>query len=276
MIYCQGAIAANGYYVEQLNTSIYSIEELAYLCAHKGYRLDSDFVCKELVNWVLDECGCEDLAYRLQTILREKGDKTTFVEAILRFAACVKETEIEHILQDISAGLNLSGYERKKLDADNAFYQRQYTKAVSLYEALIELLPVSEEEMLASCYYNLAVTKAQLFLYEEAMEAFEASYQILATEDTLFAWLKAARMYYPEKQYLEIVGDREDLYELSLALEEHIKDIEANFVTNEEGRELEKLKEWMQYGGKEGYRVASTRVLKDLCETFREYHNVSE
>ena len=276
MIYCQGAIATNGYYVAQLNTTIYSIEELAYLCAHKGYRLDSDFVCKELVNWVLEECDCEELAYRLQAILREKGDKTAFVEAILRFSACVKETEIEHILQDIAAGLNLSGYERKKLDADNAFYQRQYAKAATLYEALIEILPVSEEELLANAYYNLAVTKAQMFLYAEAMEAFEASYQILATEDTLRAWLKAARMYYPENQYLGILGGREDLYALSLELEEEIKNVEANFIVNEESQELEKLNEWLQYGGKEGYRVASARVLRDLCETYREYHNVAE
>lgn len=276
MIYCQGMVATNGYYVQQLNTTIYSVEELAYLCAHKGYRLDSDFVSKDLAAWVMEECGCEDLAYRLQTILREKGDKTAFVEAILRFVGATPETEIEHILQDISAGLNLSGYERRKVDADNAFYQKQYEKAITMYEALISLLPVSEEELLANCYYNLAVTKAQLFLYAEAMEAFEASYEVLPIEETLFAWLKAARMYYPENQYLEIVGGREDLYDLSLRLEEHIKDIESNFVTNEEGRELEKLNEWMQYGGKEGYRVASSRVLRDLCEAFREYHHVSE
>ena len=112
--------------------------------------------------------------------------------------------------------------------------------------------------------------------YAEAMEAFEASYQIFPTEETLYSWLKAARLYYPDNQYVEIIGDREDLYELSLSLEEQIKDIEANFVTNEEGRELEKLNEWMQYGGKEGYRVASTRVLRDLCETFRAYHNANE
>lgn len=276
MIYCQGAIATNGYYVEQLNTSIYSVEELAYLCAHKGYRLNSDFVSKNLVEWIMDECACEDLAYRLQAILRDKGDKTAFVEAILRFVAIVPETEIERILQDISAGLNLSGYERRKLDADNAFYEKQYAKAITLYEELIALLPVSEEELLANAYYNLAAAKAQLFLYAEAMEAFEASYEILATEETLFAWLAAARMYYPENQYLEIVGDREDLYELSLRLEEYIKDIESHFVANEESRELEQLNEWKQYGSKEGYRVASARVLRDLCEEFREYHNVSE
>ena len=276
MIYCQGTIAMNGYYVAQLNTTIYSIEELAYLCAHKGYRLDSDFVSRELVEWIMEECGCEELAYRLQNILHEKGDKTAFVEAILRYVATISETDIEHVLQDIASGINMSGYERKKMDADAAFYEKKYVKAVSLYEDLIEALPVSEEEMRANCYYNLAVTKAQMFLYEEAMEAFEASYQILATEDTLCAWLKAARMYYPENQYLEIVGGREDLYELSMALEEQIKDVEAHFVSSEEGRELEKLRDWMQYGGVEGYRVASLRVLRELCEAFRAYHQVSE
>lgn len=273
MIYCQGAIALEGYYVQQLDTIIYSVEELAYLCAHKGYSLDRDFVCKQLVQWVAEECQCEELAYRLQAVLRDRGDKTAFVETILRFVGWVPETEIERILQDIAEGLNLSGYERRKVEADNLFYQRNYEQAIVAYEALIEMLPVTEEELLAACYYNLAATKAQLFLYDQAMDAFEASYQIIASEDTLFAWLKAARMYYSEKQYLEIIGGREDLYELSLTVEEHIKDIESQLVTNEDGRELEKLKEWLEYGGKDGYHVASGRVLRDLCEQYREYCN---
>lgn len=273
MIYCQSTIAEEGYYVQQLDTTIYSIEELAYLCAHKGYRLDRDFVCKQLVQWVLEACGCEDLAYRLQMILRDKGDKTAFVEAILRFVGSVPEIEIARILKDIAEGLNLSGYERKKVQADTYFYEKHYVQAIATYEDLIETLPASEVELLAASYYNLGVSKAQLFLYDQAMEAFEASYQVFASDDTLFSWLKAARMYYPENQYLEIIGNREDLYELSLALEESIKDIEVTLTMNEEGRELEKLNEWLQYGSQDGYHVATGRVLRDLCEEYREYHN---
>ncbi len=273
MIHCRSAIAQVGYYVHQLDTTIYSIEELAYLLAHKGYSLDSDFVCKKLVQWVETECQCEELAFRLQTILRDKGDKSAFVEAILRFVGCASESEIERILQDISEGLNLSGYERRKAEADALFCQKRYVHAAAAYEALIEMLPVGEQELLAICYHNLAVSKAQLFLYEQAMDAFEASYQIIASEEALFAWLKAARIYYPEKQYLEMIGGREDLYELSLILEEHIKDIEAAWVTNENGKELEKLREWMEYGGKDGYHVATGRVLRELCEEYREYYN---
>ncbi len=273
MIHCKSAIARVGYYVQQLDTTVYSIEELAYLVAHKGYALDSDFVCKKLVQWVETECQCEDLAYRLQMVLRDRGDKSAFVEAILRFAGCTSESEIERILQDISDGLNLSGYERRKAEADTLFGQKRYVQAILAYEALINMLPIGEQELLAVCYYNLASAKAQLFLYEEAMDAFEASYQMIASEETLFAWLKAARMYYPENQYLEMIGGREDLYELSLMLEEHIKDIESTWVTNENGKELEKLREWMEYGGKDGYHVASGRVLRELCEEYREYYN---
>lgn len=275
MIYCQSAIAEEGYYVQQLKATIYSIEELAYLCTHKGYCLDRDFVCKKLVQWVEEQCKCEELAYRLQAVLRDNGDKTAFVEAILRYVGAVSEGEIACILQDVSEGLNLSGYERRKAEADTLFYQKRYVQAATAYEALIELLPVSEQQLLADCYYNMAVSKAQLFLYEQAMDAFEASYQVVPSEDTLYAWLKAARMFYPENQYLEIIGGREDLYELSLGLEEQIKDIEANFYLDENSKELEKLKEWLDYGSKDGYRVASSRVLRALSEEFREYYHVS-
>jgi len=215
------------------------------------------------------------LAFRLQAVLKDKGDKTAFVEAILRFVGAVSEGEIVRILQDVSEGLNLSGYERRKAEADTFFAQKRYVQAAEAYEALIDILPVSEQQLLADCYYNLATTKAQLFLYEQAMDAFEASYQVVPSEETLYAWLKAARMFYPENQYLEIISGREDLYELSLQLEEQMKDIEASFYQDENSKELEKLKEWLDYGSKDGYHVASGRVLRELSEDFREYYHIA-
>ena len=86
-------------------------------------------------------------------------------------------------------------------------------------------------------------------------------------------WLAAARMLYPESQYLEIISGREELYSLSLQLEERVKHIEAAVLKNGEGQELEKLREWMQYGGEDGYYIASGRVLKTLCEEYRSYYD---
>lgn len=273
MIICQGAIAREGYYIHQLDTTIYSVEELAYLCAYKGYALDRDFACKKLVQWVNDQCGCEDLAFRLQAILREKGDKAAFVATILRFAGYVSEGEITRILQEISEGLGMSGYERRKQEADALYNQKRYVQAAASYEALIDMLPAGEQTLGAACYYNLAAAKAQMFLFDQALDALEASYQLVASEDTLLMWLASARMLYPEKQYLEIIGGREDLYQLSLSLEEKMKETETTLVTSGEGQELEKLREWMQYGGEDGYYVASGRVLKNLCEEYKTYYD---
>lgn len=273
MIISQSLVAAEGYYIHQADATVYSIEELAYLCMYKGYALDSDFACKKLVQWVDEACGCEDLAYRLSAVLKEKGGEEAFVETILRFVGYVSEGEIKRIIKDISEGLGMSGYERKKQDADFLYRQKSYVRAAAAYEELLELLPEGEIGMRAACYFNLAAARAQMFLYEQALDALEVSYRLEPAEDTLLAWLAAARLLYPEKQYLEIIGGREDLYQLSLRLEEQMKGIEATVIKTEEGQELEKLREWMQYGGEDGYYVASGRVLKSLCEEYREYHD---
>ena len=272
MIISQSLIAAEGYYIYQADTTIYSVEELAYLCMYKGYALDSDFACSKLVKWILEQCQCEELAYRLDSILREKGDKNAFVETILRFVGYVSEGEIERIIRDISEGLSLSGYERKKLDADMHYKHREYMQAVRAYEALLDILPEGEIRLRAACFYNLAAARAQMFLYEQALDALEASYRLLRTEETLFTWLAVARLHYPEKQYLEMIAGREDLYNLSLRLEEEMKKVEATVMTDGDGQELEKLREWMQYGGEDGYFVASGRVLKTLCEEYKRYY----
>ncbi len=272
MIISQSLVTAEGYYIPQAETTVYSVEELAYLCMYKGYALDSDFACSKLVKWIEEQCQCEELSYRLEAILREKGDKNTFVETILRFVGYVSEGEIERIIRDISEGLSLSGYERKKLDADTLYKHGAYMQAVRAYEALLDSVPAGEAGLRAACYYNLAAARAQMFLYEQALDALEAAYRLIQDEDTLFAWLAVARLHYPEKQYLEMIANREDLYKLSLRLEEEMKKVEATVITTGEGEELEKLREWMQYGGEEGYYVASGRVLKTLCQEYREYY----
>ena len=273
MIISQSAIAAVGYYIPQVDTTIYSVEELAYLCMYKGYALDRDFACKKLVQWIDEQCRCEDLAFRLNTILRGDGDEAAFVETILRFVGYVSEREIVRIIQDISEGLGMSGFERKKMEADALYKQKRFVQAAAAYEALLEILPDGEMTMRAACYYNLAAAKAQLFLYEQALDALEASYQLEPTEDTLVTWLAAARMLYPESQYVEMISGRDDLYKLSLDLEEKIKNIEATIIKTGDGQELEKLREWMQYGGEDGFYVASGRVLRALCEEYREYYD---
>lgn len=273
MIISQSAIATTGYYIPQVDTTIYSVEELAYLCMYKGYALDRDFACKKLVLWIDEQCQCEDLAFRLDNILKEQVDEAAFVETILRYVGYVSEKEISRIIKEISEGLGLSGFERKKLEADTLYKQKRYIEAGKTYEALLEVLPDGEMTMRAACYYNLAATKAQMFLYEQALDALEASYQIEQSEETLVTWLATARLLYPENQYVEIISGREDLYSLSLELEEKIKNIEAAIITTGDGQELEKLREWMQYGGEEGFYVAGGRVLRGLCEEYRGYYD---
>lgn len=273
MILSHSAIASVGYYIPQADVTIYSIEELAYLCMYKGYVLDSDFACKKLVQWIDEQCGCEDLAFRLHTILKEKQDNTAFVETILRFVGYVSEGEIARTIQEISDGLGLSGFERKKREADSLYEARRFVQAIQKYAELLEILPEGECSIKAACYYNMAAAKAQLFLYEQALDALEASYRLLPEEETLMAWLGTARLLYPEKQYLEMLNGREDLYQLSLKLEEKIKEIETNVITTENGQELEKLREWMQYGGEDGFYVAGGRVLRTLCEEYRGFYD---
>ncbi len=273
MIISQSIIAPEGYYIPQVDTMIYSVEELAYLCLYKGYALDSDFACKKLVQWILEQCQCEELAYRLDSILKEKGDECVFVEQILRYVGYVSEREISRVIQDISEGIGLSGFERKKQEADFYYQKKRYAKASYAYESLLSMLPEGEAAMRAACYYNLAASKSQLFLYDQALDALEASYKLEPTEETLMAWLAVSRMLYSEKQYLEMISSREDLHDLSLKLEEQMKNIETAIIRTGDGQELEKLREWMQYGGEDGFYLASGRVLKSLCEEYRSYYD---
>lgn len=272
MIISQSEITSTGYYIEQTDCTVYSVEELAYVCRYQGYALDGDFACKALVSWIRQDCGCQELAHHLELVLKEKGSKEVFVEHILRFVGYISEEEIQHIIKEIAHGMGMTGYEKKKQDADRLYQQKAYVQSAAAYEELLELLPKREKELRAACYYNLAAGRAQMFLYEQALDALEHAYKLVPDEDTLFAWLTVARLHYSEQQYLDMICDREDLFELSLKLEERMKDAETQVVKTEAGKELEQLREWMQYGSDEGYYAASGRLIRELCDTYKEYY----
>ena len=56
-ILCQVKRARLPYYIENISTNIYSIEELCFYLYHNIYLLDSTILNEELCFWIRDELG---------------------------------------------------------------------------------------------------------------------------------------------------------------------------------------------------------------------------
>ena len=62
---CQVKTASKPYYIENISTYIYSIEELCYYLYNNMYLIDRSIVGEELCNWIRDELDLKRLYRQL-------------------------------------------------------------------------------------------------------------------------------------------------------------------------------------------------------------------
>ena len=83
-ILCQGKRARFPYYIENISTNIYTLEELCYYLNHNIYLLDETILNEGLCRWILEELGLRKLYDKLYRMLDEKVPAGTFILPIFK------------------------------------------------------------------------------------------------------------------------------------------------------------------------------------------------
>ena len=76
----------------------------------------------------------------------------------------------------------MSVWEVGKQRADYMFYIGRYGVAKKYYLEILDMEKKADNNFIGSIYHNLGVTYANLFLYEEAYDAFKKSYELTSDE----------------------------------------------------------------------------------------------
>ena len=88
-ILCQIKRASMPYYIENISTNIYSIEELCYYFYHNIYLLDETILNEHLCDWIRKELGLERLYRRLYKSLRmSREHRSLFWRYLKRSTIC--------------------------------------------------------------------------------------------------------------------------------------------------------------------------------------------
>ena len=74
----------DSYYIENISTNIYSIEELCYYFYHNIYLLDETILNEHLCDWLRKELGLEKLYKRLYKVLEEGLGTSEFILAVFK------------------------------------------------------------------------------------------------------------------------------------------------------------------------------------------------
>jgi len=83
-ILCQVKKAELPYYIENISTNIYSIEELCFYFYHNIYLLDETIINEELCFWIRDELGLRKLAQRMYSLLDDPKKVGDFILLVFK------------------------------------------------------------------------------------------------------------------------------------------------------------------------------------------------
>lgn len=117
-ILCQVKRAKVPYYIENISTNIYSIEELCFYFYHNMYLLDETIINEELCFWLRDELGLKKLAQRLYGMLDDEVKLGDFILPVFKEINYLSMEEFRKLNQRIHKFAQEPEVLRQKLKGD--------------------------------------------------------------------------------------------------------------------------------------------------------------
>ena len=273
---CLGNYAKNAYYFERLEISVFCMEELAFCLKENAFLLGTEIMNDRLLQFIGVECHVPELARELHPMVHQKGSLSVFVTTILNYVGFFEKKEIRQVESIIRTGSGLTDYEKQKLQIDYLVEKKKYPAAVEAYDELIGEVKAEGVEtadaaaMLADLYYNRGVVYVRMLFYKQAATSFRKSYELRRDKDAMESYFLAKRMELPEQEYVDLVAEHPESYEVTLQIERKIENLEQQWKQSSEYMGLKQMQQWRAMGEHLKYYEESEQVLSALKEAYRD------
>lgn len=273
-----GTYADSPYHMVKFYINIYSVEELCYVLVEKAELLDQDIMQRDLVGWLDEQCGLEQLAHTLYSLLNQNGSTVAFVGTILEYVNLYPEEVIARTEQIVRDNEGLNPYERGKAKADYMLQNSKLFTALRQYHSLLDRIPETENLLRARILHNMGVAYAKLFMFRQAAEWFLQAYETDADMESLELYLAALRMHYDDKDYLDHIASHPEYHNASLKVERQMERAYGQFEGTDENRMLFTLQVFKEEGsGTAGsdvqYYQEIEKLTTGLKEAYRDMYN---
>lgn len=181
VILCRKEQVSHPYYIETLGVNIYTSQELCYAIYHHPLLALDGFVGPGLVDFVRDELKMGFAALKMERWLKSGENQDELIFILLQESNYYTTAEINKLRQKISIFRKLPKLEYEKRRADYLFGFKQYGKAMTGYEKILEqaALVKTDEQFVGRIWNNLGACYARVFQFQKAMDAFEKAYGAL-------------------------------------------------------------------------------------------------
>ena len=273
-----GTYAETPYYMEKFYVNLYSAEELCYLLVEKAELLDQDVMQRELVQWLDEQCGLNQLAHTLYSLLNQNGSTVAFVGTILEYVNLYPSEVVAQTEQIIRNNEGLNPFERDKAKADYMLQNRKYFTALKRYYSLLARIPETDNLLRAKILHNMGVASAKLFLFGQAADRFLEAYETDGNEESLESYLASMRMHCDDKDYVAYIAEHPEYHDVSLRVERQIDRAYGQFEGTDENRMLFTLQVLKEEGnGTAGIDVQYYQEIEQLTtglkEAYRDMYN---
>lgn len=242
VVLCVGNMAKTPYLIKKADISVYTVEELCYCIRENTFLMDEDMVCRELVDWLRQECDLPELADSLHRHLKAKASVSAFLTEILEYTGYYSREETRRISRFLETEAGLSEYERQKNATDYLAGNGKYELAMLRYHELLHDVPEEDTVLRAKILHNMGYVSSQLFLFDRASKFFYNAYELSGEKESFLQFLAAKRMRLDEKAYVDfIAGLPEEYYEITMELEKRVEQVADEWKQSRQAKELERL-----------------------------------
>lgn len=271
-----GRYAEKPYFVDKFYINLYSVEELCYLLVEKAESLDPEIMQRELVQWLDEQCGLDQLAHALYSLMNQNGSTAAFVGIILEYVNLYPVDVVSRTEETIRGNEGRSPQERQKSKADYMLQNGRYYGALKQYYALISRGTEMDKTLSAQVLHNMGVAYARLFMFRQAAERFLQAYETDGAKESLSLYLTSVRLYSEDKDYIAFIAEHPEYHNASLQVERRIEQAGGQFEATDENRMLFTLQVFREEGSSTAgnetpYYQEVERLTSELRERYREY-----
>ncbi|MDO5135343.1 MAG: hypothetical protein Q4D55_04755 [Eubacteriales bacterium] len=251
-ILCQQKKAEQPYFIENISTNIYSMEELCYYLYHNLYLVDRTILEEGLCSWLEKELELPKLAAKLRPHLGKFASAEDVLYPVFKEINYLTYEELKWLNAQLAKMETESPLLRQKKKGDALMENGMLVSAIHVYEGLLkeEGLEEAHEGLTGLLWHNLGCAYSYLFQMEKAAECFWEAWEQSEAEEELEAYLLAFHAIRTSIEY-----------------ESRLQELGADPALRE------RVNKRLQDFGRKPERPVYSQHVDPLLETFtREYH----
>ena len=202
---CRVKTAENPFFLENISTNIYSIEELCYFFVGNVPLLDATVMNTRLTAWVAAELGLPRLALKMEHAMTRRNSISEFVTAAFNEIGYLNQNEMTRYADNLEAFLDLPAPLKMKLKGDSLCRVGKYTAAARVYRQIIDEAGDIEfrEAFLGAVWHNRGVAEMKLMLFDEGLSSFRKSMEMRPIKRHVMSYVEALGITRPKEKYDE-------------------------------------------------------------------------